>query len=179
MNTIVAQKINPSYKTFNSINELSIYLSVARETLNIYLNTYVPYKNNLFLTNKIESFEFAEKLVNDATLGLELDRTISKKIWMYYLDKDDTIVKTKYESIGVVAKLLNVQHGTINGHLDKWIKGGINGNYIFSYEIDNLELDKLKEISKLRKFNNCKVWVYNASTLQLMLDPFTSMQKTA
>lgn len=143
----------------------------------------MPFKNNLFLTNKIESYELAEKLVNDATLGLELDRTIAKKVWMYYLvaggAKDDTIVKTKYDYIGIVAKLLNVQHGTINGHLDKWIVGGINGNYIFSYELDNLDLEKLKEISKLRKFNNCKVWVYNASNLELMLDPFTSMQKTA
>ena len=74
------EKINTSYKTFNSINELSNYLGVARETLNIYLNTYVPFKNNLFLTNKIESYELAEKLVNDATLGLELDRTIAKKV---------------------------------------------------------------------------------------------------
>jgi hypothetical protein len=40
----------------------------------------VPFKNNLFLTNKIESYELAEKLVNDATLGLELDRTIAKKV---------------------------------------------------------------------------------------------------
>lgn len=52
--------------TFSSINEVSNYLGVARETLSIYLNTYVPYKNNLFLTNKIESFELVDKLVNDA-----------------------------------------------------------------------------------------------------------------
>lgn len=35
-------KLDTSYKTFNSINELSKYLGVARETLSIYLNTYVP-----------------------------------------------------------------------------------------------------------------------------------------
>src|SRR3954469_8484987 len=45
-----------SCKTFSSINELSNYLGVARETLSVYLNTYLPYINNLFLTNKIESF---------------------------------------------------------------------------------------------------------------------------
>lgn len=53
------------------------------ETLNIYLNTYVPFKKKgtpLFLTNKVESFELAEKLVNDTTLGLELNRTIAKKV---------------------------------------------------------------------------------------------------
>lgn len=173
------QKLNASYKTFTSINELAIYLGIARETINVYLNTYVPYKNNLFLTDKIESLELVEKLVSDAILGLDLDRIIAKNVWMYYLDKEGVVVKTKYESIGKVAKLLNVQHITINNHLDKWIKGGINGNYLFSYELDSLELEKLKEISTLRKYNNCKVWVYNASTLELMWDPFTSMQKAA
>lgn len=173
------KKLNASYKTFTSINELAIYLGIARETINVYLNTYVPYKNNLFLTDKIESLELVEKLVSDAILGLDLDRIIAKNVWMYYLDKEGVVVKTKYESIGKVAKLLNVQHITINNHLDKWIKGGINGNYLFSYELDSLELEKLKEISTLRKYNNCKVWVYNASTLELMWDSFTSMQKAA
>jgi len=44
------KKLNASYKTFTSINELAVYLGIARETINVYLNTYVPYKNNLFLT---------------------------------------------------------------------------------------------------------------------------------
>jgi hypothetical protein len=38
---------------------------------------------------------------------------------MYFIEADGTIVKTTYESKGVVAKLLNVQHGTITNHLDK------------------------------------------------------------
>lgn len=120
-----------------------------------------------------------EKLISDAIQGLELDRKIAKKIWMYFIEVDGTIVKTLYESKGAVAKFLNVQHKTITDHLYKWIKGGINGNYIFSYELDSLELEKLMEISLLRKFNNCRVWVYNASTLELLLDSFSSMQKAA
>ena len=43
-------QLTTNCKTFNSINELSNYLGVARETLSIYLNTYVPFRNNLFLT---------------------------------------------------------------------------------------------------------------------------------
>lgn len=39
----VAGKLDTNYKTFNSINELSYYLGVARETLSLYLNTYVPF----------------------------------------------------------------------------------------------------------------------------------------
>lgn len=71
-------KLDTSYKTFNSINELSKYLGVARETLSIYLNTYVPFRNNLFLTIKIESThashgELVEKLISDATLAQAVD----------------------------------------------------------------------------------------------------------
>jgi len=172
-------QLGTSCNTFSSINELSKYLGVARETLSAYLNTFVPYRNSLFLTNKIESFELVEKLISDATQGLELDRNIAKKVWMYFIEADGTIVKTTYEFKGVVAKLLNVQHGTITNHLDKWIKGGINGNYIFSSELDSLELEKLMEISSLRKFNNCRVWAYHASTLELLSDSFSSMQKAA
>lgn len=98
---------------------------------------------------------------------------------MYSIGVDGDIIKTTYESKGAVAKFLNVQYKIITDHLDKWIKGGINGNYIFSYELDSLELEKLMEVSSLRRFNNCRVWVYNASTLELLLDSFSSMQKAA
>jgi hypothetical protein len=73
-------QLGTSCNTFSSINELSKYLGVARETLSAYLNTYLPYRNSLFLTNKIESFELVEKLISDATQGLELDRNIAKKV---------------------------------------------------------------------------------------------------
>ena len=165
--------------TFSSINELSKYLGVARETLSVYLNTYVPYRNNLFLSNKVESFELVEKLISDAIQGLDLERNIAKKVWIYFIELDGTIVKTTYKSRGAVAKLLNVQHKTITYHIDNWIKGGINGNYLFSSELDSLELEKLMEMSWLRKFNKCEVWAYNASTLELLSDSFTSMQKAA
>lgn len=41
-------ELGTNYTTYSSINELSSYLGVARETLSIYLNTYVPYRNSLF-----------------------------------------------------------------------------------------------------------------------------------
>nr|YP_002213606.1 NADH dehydrogenase subunit 1 [Beauveria brongniartii]ABU50179.1 NADH dehydrogenase subunit 1 [Beauveria brongniartii] len=97
--------------------------------------------------------------------------------------------------------------------LDKWIKGGIKGNYLFSHElvasiacvifmrrepllfffinarapicaekykaINSRKNIILKEISLLRKFNNCKVWIYDALTLELLTDKFPSMQKAA
>ena len=76
----------------------------------------------MFLINKIKSFELVEKQISDAILGLELDRNIVKKVWMYFIEVDGTIIKTVFESTGAVAKFLNVQYRTITDHLDKWIK---------------------------------------------------------
>lgn len=98
---------------------------------------------------------------------------------MYFIEADGSIVKTTYESKGAAAKLLNVQDRIITNHIDKWIKGGVNGHYIFSYQLDTKELEKLLELSSLRKFNNNRVWAYDVSTLELISDSFSSMQKAA
>ena len=72
--------LKDNYIKFESINKLSQYLNISREIINIYLNTYVPYKSNIFLTDLIEDIELIDKLVSDTILWLDLDRTISKKV---------------------------------------------------------------------------------------------------
>ncbi len=150
---------------FSSINELSKNLNISRETISVYLNTYVPYNNFLFLTNEIKSVDLVEKLITDAIHGLSLNHNLPKKIWMYCIESDGTVIKTELKSKSAAANLLNVQHLVITNHLDKWIKGGINGYYLFTNELSNLELEKLTEFSSFRKSRNCTVWVYNAITL--------------
>lgn len=127
-------QLRVNYTKFDSINKLSKEIGISRVTISIYLNTYVPFKGNLFLTFILEDFEILDKLVSDAILGLELDRTESKKVWMYYIDASGKAIKKPYESIGLVAKALRVHHTFINKHIDKWIIGGIEGNYLFSKE---------------------------------------------
>jgi hypothetical protein len=78
---------------------------------------------------------------------------------MYFIEVYGTVVKITYESIEGVVKASS----SLAKH--KWIKRGIKGNYLFSAELDTLELEKLIEISTLRKHNNLKVWAYDALTL--------------
>ena len=47
-------KVSTNYQIFSSINELSKNLGIARETISVYINTYVLYKDFLFLTNILE-----------------------------------------------------------------------------------------------------------------------------
>jgi hypothetical protein len=74
-------QISTNYLTFSSISASSKEYGIARETISVYLNTYVPYKNLLFLTKKkIECLDLAEKLVSDAMQVLNLNHNIAKKI---------------------------------------------------------------------------------------------------
>jgi hypothetical protein len=85
----------------------------------------------------------------------------------------------QFDSKEAAARFLNVQARTITNHIDKWIKGGINGYYLFSKELNNIEKEKLIEVSSLRKTNNCEVWVYDANNLESIYGTFNSMQKAA
>lgn len=69
----------------------------------------------------------------------------------------------QFYSKEAAARFLNVQAITITNHIYKWIKGGINGYYLFSKELNNIEKEKLIEMSSLIKSNNCEVKVYNAT----------------
>ncbi len=48
---------------------------------------------------------------------------------------------------------------------------------MFSNSLDQIGLDKLKHISSKRRYNNLKVWVYDANSLELISDVFSSIQK--
>jgi len=75
-------QVSTNYQIFSSINELSKNLGIARETISVYLNTYVPYKDLLFLTNKVESFDLVDKLIKDAMHGLNLNHNLPKKKYL-------------------------------------------------------------------------------------------------
>lgn len=52
----INDKLSPNiHHKFTSINKLSQYLGVSRETISINFNTHVPYRGNLFLTNLVEN----------------------------------------------------------------------------------------------------------------------------
>ncbi len=97
-------QISSDYTTFSSINLLSKYLGIGRETISIYLNTYIPYKGNLFLTDIVEYTDVLEKLISDAIQGLDLDRSIAKKVWIYSIDEHDAVNKFIFDSKGAAAK---------------------------------------------------------------------------
>lgn len=77
-NTYFNNKINPKFIKYDSINTLSKEIKIARETIKIYLNTHVPYNNNLFFTEVINDFNLKNSLINESKKELELD--LNKKV---------------------------------------------------------------------------------------------------
>ena len=168
-------QINNNYTKYDSINTLSKEIYVARDTIKRYLNTNVPYKNYLFYTKVLHDFDLINNLICKAKKGLDLNKTLPKKVLVYSVSGEMLQFDSKEEA----ARFLNVQARTITNHIDKWIKGGINGYYLFSKELNNIEKQKLLKVSSLRKTNNCEVWVYDANNLQSIYGTFKSMQKAA
>ena len=53
-----------------------------------------------------------------------------------------------------------MQYLVITNHLNKWIKGGINGYSLFTDELSSLDLEKLIEFSSLRKKKRIEIVQY-------------------
>jgi len=173
-------QISLNYTNFTSISKLSNHLGVSRGTISVYLNTYVPFKDHLFLNNIIKDIAIVEKLVSDSTQGLSLNHNVAVKVWKYYVRKDGIIDITTHESIGEVSKILGGQHTHVkNFHLDKWVKGGFNGHYLFTSELNHKNLELLKDFSLERKSRNINIWAYNGYTLELIKKVFTSAHNAA
>jgi hypothetical protein len=113
----------------------------------------LPYNNYLFFTDVINDLKLVNNLICEATKGLDLNRTLPKKVLVYNANGE----LFKFESKESAARFLNVQSITINNHIDKWVKGGINDYYLFSKKLNSIEKKKLIEVSSLRKTNNCEV----------------------
>ena len=168
-------QISKNFTKYDSINTLSKDINVSRDTIKRYLNTHVPFNNHLFFTDVINDFNLINDLIYEAKKGLALNMTLPKKVLAYNINGE----VFHFESKETCARFLNVQSRTITNHIDKWVKGGINGYYLFSKELNNIEKEKLIEVSSMRKTNNCEVWVYDANNLESIYPSFNSMQKAA
>ena len=171
--------ISKIYEYFKSINDLNKYIKVSRATIKMYLNTNVPYKNYLFYSNPIKNFEECYKIIKQSTKELTLNHNIAKKVWTYFILSAGDINKIVFDSREKVAKFLNVNTKSIRDHIDKSIIGGINGYYLFSKELNEIETHNFIKLSLQKRKYEYTVWAYKAESLELVTEPFNSLQKAA
>lgn len=168
-------QISKDFVKYDSINTLSKEINVSRDTIKRYLNTKVPFINNLFFTEAVSDFNLVNVLISEATKELKLQSNLAKKV-LAYNAKGEILY---FNSREAAARFLNVQSITIRNHLDSWIIGGVNGYYLFSKELTKTQTEQLLNLANLRKTNNCEVWVYDAKNLDYLYGTFGSMQKAA
>lgn len=138
-------KIANDYLHFSSINKSSITLAISRETISIYLDTYVTFKYFIFVSSVILNIPLVEKLISDNLIGLNLNHHLPVKVWSYHV-KEGVITLTIYNSINIASKAIGIHHTHLtNTHLDNLVKGGFKNNYLFSYKLNSDQLNYLKD----------------------------------
>lgn len=139
--------IDNTPENWNSVYKASKKTGISRASINMYLNTNVPYRGLLFYTNPIQNFESTYDLVKNATKDLKLDHNIAKEVWVYSSSPEGDIQGQSFPSREKVAKFLNISTNLVRYHIDNWKPGGINGNYLFSKQLTENELQDLIELS--------------------------------
>lgn len=113
--TYAIDQISLDCTKYDSLNTLSKAIKVSRDTIKRYLNTYVPYKNHLFLTHIIKYFNLVNTLINEAKKGLVLNLTLPKKVLIYNV-KGEVL---QFDSKEAAARFLNVHSKFVTNHIDK------------------------------------------------------------
>jgi NUMOD1 domain len=72
--------ISSHFIKYDSINTLSRNINVGRDTIKKYLNTHVPYNNNLYYTYVLNDFNLINGLISEAKKELVLQPTKSTKV---------------------------------------------------------------------------------------------------
>lgn len=115
----------------------------ARGTLGLYLDTNVPFKNKLYLSQPILDFEATFKLVKGLTKDLKLNNNVAKGVWAYDAKTLNLIVGSPFSSKTQAASSIGISRNVITYFIDTWKPEGVKGTYLFSRQLDVKEVEKL------------------------------------
>ena len=180
---LCATHINKSFVKYVSISKACKGSGPSRETIQMYLDTNVPIKGLLFYTRPLEDFDTAFNLAIRAYSELNIDGNMAKKVWVYHIVNGTVVLVNNqpFPSREQVAKFFNTYTNAVLYYIDSWKSKGLNGYYLYSNPLDDLNLIRLLEFSKENSIKpKVLVWAYDAHTLELINSaPFPSMQKCA
>ena len=169
--------ISKTFVKYNSITEASSIEKRARGTLGLYLDTNVPFKNKLYLSQPILDFEATFKLVKGLTKDLKLNNNVAKGVWAYDAKTLKLIVGSPFSSKTQAASSIGISRSVITYFIDTWKPEGVKGTYLFSRQLDVKEVEKLLSTAQSTvSGKKVKVWAYKAQTLELIEgSPFASL----
>lgn len=109
----------------------------------MYLDTNVPFKNKLYLSQPILDFEATFKLVKGLTKDLKLNNNVAKGVWAYDAKTLNLIVGSPFSSKTQAASSIGISRNVITYFIDTWKPEGVKGTYLFSRQLDVKEVEKL------------------------------------
>lgn len=93
-------------------------LNIDARTIDIYTDTYIPYKNFLFFTQEIKDTRIIINISNELnTIGLSRD--LPKKLWMYYSDTLSLVNNKPFNTIKEASLFIGTSRSTIINILDR------------------------------------------------------------
>ena len=147
---LCATHIDKTLVKYDSINKAHQGSGSSRETIRMYLDTNVPIKGLLFYTRPLEDFDTAFNLAIRAYSELSIDGNMAKKVWVYHIVNGTVVLVNNqpFPSREQVAKFLNTYTNAVLYYIDSWKSQGLNGYYLYSKPLGDLELIRLLELSK-------------------------------
>uniref|UniRef100_UPI0022378595 GIY-YIG endonuclease n=1 Tax=Ramaria rubella TaxID=113071 RepID=UPI0022378595 len=149
-------------------------LSIETRTLNIYTDTFIPYKGFYYFSKELTD---SSNLLSQSNPFIISNYT-PKKIWVYS-SNDVTLVNNKpFETLKAASLFIGTSRSTIISILDSKIAMS-KGYYCFSKELSEDEILELKAKGVIRdtiSSLSIPVWVYTLDLKLVNEKPFKSQQ---
>ena len=178
---IYEKYIDENYIKYDSITKASCNEKLATNTLSMFIDTNVEFRNKLYYSNVITNLDLVFSIVKALSSKLNIDSNKAKQVWAYDSKNVYPLKGSPYPSKTQASDYIGISRNVISYFIDSWKAEGIKGTYLFSRPLIELEINKLKGLSERVKFGNKQVvFAYDAKTLELINNsPFPSIQSAA
>jgi len=168
-------------RPFENLRQAQNILNIDARTIDIYADTYIPYKDFFFFTKEMKDTSIIINRSRELnTIGIS--NYLPKQIWTYSSDTLSLVNNRPFNTIKEASLFIGTSRSTIINILDRNIAMS-KGFYCFTRELNEIEKIELKEKGIIRsKISSLSipVWVYTLQNNNLILvnnRPFQSQQE--
>ena len=173
--------LNPNYVKYNSMADVVRNEGISYNTLLLFRDTNVPFRNKLYLTKSIIDLESTFNKIKDILKEVKIYDNTAQTVWAYNAQTLKLIKGSPFSSKTLASSELGISRNVINYFIDTAKPEGVKGTYLYSKQLDNKDLQNLLNISEsISLGNKLKVWAYEAETFKLINnEPFSSLSAAA
>lgn len=173
--------INPKYVKYNSMAEVIKKEEISYNTLLLFRDTNVPFRNKLYLTRPIIDFESTFNKIKDNLKEVKWYDNTAQTVWAYHAQTLKLVKGSPFSSKTLASRELGISRNVINYFIGTAKPEGVKGTYLFSRPLEDKEIEKFLMTSEsISLGNKLEVWAYESKTLNLINNkPFSSISAAA